>query len=575
MPFANPGCKMRRLKTFLLFVTLLSPLVVRAWVPSGSANILAKPECHDEVLSKQIFTYLSHRSSGEKWQKQEWGTIEKMIQSFMDRCAGELYKGSFSPLVDYIKMESIEYAYKQHRDIREVSFQFPGDGYITRGILALKKSKTPRPLIIFKCGLSCDMGDTAMLYTLMVFFDMGPFNVLMLPSNTGTSFVKENHVFAVGGVAEGLQVTKIAQYITSGHWKYSDRVSRIHLFGMSLGGHAALYASLYADYIQGDTNLFSSVFVGCPVVDFKSSLDQVTSDTWFYKLLRRTVFGNITDLMRMVPWFDRYYHDDPRFNPNQGKLREMLLGGAFDYYNTRTAKASWANAPLANVRFGKEDNFWKWMDYSSQPLPLMKTPVYVWAPENDDVVLFKSNSRKLFESDARLNERHIYKLSTPRGGHCAFPSVYGWATAATVMNSFFIARSPELLKEVQQRKIVLNPKFVNRIRISGNQIRTRLTWEAAVDKDYITLTNDYAVPTCNANPKVSQPCVGRTQVRIRFDELKISKDMIPETKAEAQGLTRTLNSRIRFIDASGKPIPRSGTPAAILFTDYGKLDDLN
>ena len=559
----------------LLGTSILGSHNAGAWAPSGSSNIIAEPDCRDEVLSRRVLSHLSRNTHGEKWARQEWGQIESMIQSYMNRCAPQLYKGAFSNIIDYLEMSTIHYDYKLHREIREVSFNFPGDGYVTRGILALKKSKQPRPLVIFKCGLSCDFGNTSMLYTLMVFFDMGPFNVLMIPSNSSASFIKENKLFAIGGLSEGVQLTKIAQHIRSGDWEFSDRVSRIHLFGMSLGGHAALYGSLYADYVDEDANLFTSVLVGCPVVDFKSSLDHVTSDTWLGKLIRRNTLDNTTQILNFVPWFKPYFARDPRFKPKPHELREMVVGGAFNYYKGRTLRNGWSNAPLQDIRFNAESNFWKWMDYSGAPLPLMKTPVYSWAPENDDVVLYKGNSRKLYESDLRLGERRVYKLATAKGGHCAFPAVFGWATTATILNSFFIARSPELLREMEHKIIPLSPKFASRLRVAAHSTRTRITWEAHAKKDYVTLTHQFRDTTCQASPKNPRPCGADRHLRLRLEELHIANEHIPQNDAEAEALTRTLNARIRFVDANGRPLGSTSTPAAFSFIHYGRLEDLN
>jgi len=542
-----------------------------AWVPTGATNLMARPQCRAEVLAKKIVERFGSRTE-VSFDTRVWTGVETLIQEFFDECSEDLRRSSLSNLIDYTEMSLVSYDLKNHPQVHEVEFLIPEDGFVVKGLLALKKSKEPLPLVIFKCGLGCNLMDPSMLYTMMVFFDMGPFNVLAIPSNSGSDFVNENRTYAVGGLEEGRQLVQISRYIESGSWKYSKYVSRIHLFGMSLGGHASLYGSLYSDYLRPSGEpLFSSVFVGCPVVDFKKSLQDVTSESIVAKLMRRTVLKNITSMLLVVPFFDKYFIGrDTSYSPSQSELREMLVSGAFDYYKRKTDALSWTMPPFEELRFSNEDTLWNWMNFSNEPVKKMRTPVYVWAPKNDDVVLFDSNAKKLFEADAQMPERRVFKLNTDLGGHCAFPSIFGWSVSSVVMNALFIARSPELVRKMKLETLEIpEGKFGWKNVASLRKWRTDLSWIAVENDKFVTLRSSFREVPCRQTSRSPQRCISVNRTRFTYKEIGLDDSDIPKSAVEAHGFSRWLNARLRFIDSRGAPLDKTGKPAAMRWIRFG------
>lgn len=539
-----------------------------AWVPTAALNFQTRQDCRPEVLSQRILKSKNELS---------WEEKEIIVQNFFNRCEEDLKKNQLTNLVDYVEQALIQYETEEHSGIRKVAFSLP-EGHVVKGLLALKKTKEKIPLVIFKCGLSCDIDDPSVIHALIVFFDIGPFHLLVLPSNSGPDFIKTNRVYAVGGIEEGKQIVDIASFIDSGAWEYSNRFSRIHLFGMSLGSHATLYGALYGDYVQRDSNkesLFSSVFAACPVVDFKSSLEHITGESLVAKILRKVQFSHLPELMTWVPFFEKFHSNSNKpFKPSPKEIYEILTEGTIDYYRNKTIRNPWRAQPLDGLKFNDKDTLWNWMDFSKQPVNSLKSPVFVWATENDDVVLFESNSKKLFEADDQLANRKIYKLKTKNGAHCAFPSEFGWGVSSSVMNSLMISKSPELLSSAWTKKVLISQdKIPTRVRANKLRVRTDITFQANVNKNLITLRTQLRNLRCVTGSNrsgIQQSCVTQHTMKFKFEELGLSPSKIPQTKVEAQSLTRWLNSRAVLFESDGSPLSADGNPVGIKWTLYGK-----
>lgn len=311
-----------------------------------------------------------------------------------------------------------------------------------------------------------------------------------------------------------------------------------------------------------------SVFVGCPVVDFKPSFERVTGDSLLSKLIRNTLFKNIVEAMAAVPFFGRYFDpSDKRFKPSQQLLQKMLSEGAVHYYQQRTRKSDWGFAPLADVRFENAEDVWGWMNFSKAPIELLKTPMFVWAPRNDNVVEYRTNTEKLIQADAQNAERKVYALDTRRGGHCAMAAAYGWQTTAAMMNAFFLAQSPEMLSKLR----VYDMKFPSKARMKaagGARKRTHVAWIARENKAKITLRMQIYEMPCRVERGVARVCGGFEEVDFTYAELGLSEAYIPKTKVEAQGTSRWLNASLRFLDVNKQPLGQTQNPAYLRWTRF-------
>ena len=568
--------------SLLLATCLFQPVISEAWIVRGSEDFNVSPHCRPEVLRDEL-AYHFKKSAGlsdSLNNPRVWASLENKLQKYFDLCGDELDGGNVAKIIDYAELELLEYDYRSHPDFRPVTFTLPesstGENLKYRGYLGLKPGGVRRPLVIFQCGLGCDSGDAALRQMAIMFFDMGPFHVLLMPSNSSEHFVKENKIFAVGGLQEGRQLVKIAQLIESGAWPYSKYVSKIHLFGTSLGGHSSYYAAAYADHLPNRRDpLFATVAVGCPVVDLKSSLEHITSSAFIAKLVRKAVLGNVAKVLSFVPFFDPWISGQPEsYKPSQQELREMFVSGTQDFYERRLSSADWALPPFENYGVDRSKQFWTNLDSSTSVIPELSRPIFSWAPKDDDIVLYESNSKVAYRADLPNGpHRKIYKLETEAGGHCAFPSRYGWQASSVVFNSVFESRSPELLSQRRFRKVKIPDHLLpHGARASGRNWRIRSQWIASPGKDYVELRTFFHQKFSRDRNRSTSIHRSREDVSVRVPVklLGLSKRAFLKTDIEAQSFTRWLNSRITLENSSGARIGQTDNPSYFKILEYKK-----
>ena len=99
-----------------------------------------------------------------------------------------------------------------------------------------------------------------------------------LANVSGTDYLKDNGVVAVGGFDEGDQIMQVAEIVKDSNAKLSQYISDIHVLGFSLGGNGALFSSLYNSF--SEDRPISSVAAICPVVNLQPTMESVFSKSF-------------------------------------------------------------------------------------------------------------------------------------------------------------------------------------------------------------------------------------------------------------------------------------------------------
>jgi hypothetical protein len=517
------------------------------WVPSGAPKRLEDRNCEPERLQNLLY---SKRSSTR--------AQASALREFFQTCHRSLRHEMPSGPKAVISMTQTEYRYCEHPNMRKVILKL-ANGDIVRGILALKPGKTPRPLIIAKCGVICNAGDSAMRFLLMHLFDEAPFNLLVLSNNTGADYVRDNRYFIPGGLREGQHFILAAQLMRSG--VLGKRISSVHAVGVSLGAHAALYGA-YMSQFQGTRQpVLASALAACPVVDLRSSITDLFQ--WSIKgTIAQVLFGNA---------IDKVLETNPELNPLFGWWwaprtdRPRLIAEASARY-LGSLKRGWNLAPFENLKIKTYEDFWT----QNQALTLAQkpflTPTLALAADDDEVVNPDDNTGKLAKTA-------LAATTIPAGDHCAFGQMYGWRISSALYRGFFLSQSPDLLKN---RKSYLVSIPLDILQSAGNHSNdltlelhgvTRYDFTPGVEAikvihQYFSSHNDFGCTRENTRFAPAY-CYREVSFDLPFSRLPSRPwwAHAPRNASEAESLTRWANINLKAVDHNGVLVDDTGNLA--------------
>ncbi len=526
------------------------------WVPSGAPQRLEDRNCEPERLQNLLY---AKRSSTR--------AQASSLREFFQNCDRSLRYEMPSGPKAVISMTQTEYRYCEHPNMRKIIVKLP-NGDIVRGILALKPGNTPRPLIIAKCGVMCNVGDAAMRFLLMHLFDEAPFNLLVLSNNTGADYVRDNRYFVPGGLKEGQHFILAAQMMRAS--VISKRISSVHAIGVSLGAHSALYGAYLSQFQPGATRqpvrqtVLASVLAACPVVDLRSSITDLFQ--WSIKgTIAQILFNNSIDKVletnpELQPLFSWWWA--PRTD------RPRLIAEASARYLGQQ-KRGWNLPPFDNLEIENADDFWALnQDVTWAQKPFL-TPTLALAADDDQVVNPYANT-------GQLAKTALAATTIPAGDHCAFSQMYGWRTSSALYRGFFLSQSPDLLK----RRKPLSVSIPLDVLETASQHTNNLTLELHGVTRFSFTPGVEAIKVIHQYFSARHD-LGCTQQNTRFAPLHCYREVsfnlpfsrvpnrpwwahAPLTVPEAEALTRWANVNLKAVDQNGVLVDDTGNLATQL-----------
>ena len=520
-----------------------------SWAPTGAFVDHPLPqECTAEALDAQLFaagadTYQWSRAAGD----------------FFSKCEDTLSLGHRSDNLVLLDMESMQYQMQIHPHIREAHLTLD-DGTKIHGFLALKPNRKPRPLIIVKCGLFCDsQPDWFFKFLTMHLFDESPFHLLILESITSPSFARHNQRLGVGGIEEGRHVVEVAKLLQT-QTALAPFISSVHTISPSLGGHAALYASLYNTHhpLPNGRPALSSAMALCPVVNLENSFADLFTglkrDFLFTRMIRSvlgTVFHHVDGLSR------RY---QPSVKLSEEQLQDLLIEANLDFYRSVSPDFFWY--PFAGPAQSRDD-LWERNDFVRQLPHFGQTPTLVVAAQDDWVVRSEHNSDLLEQSGAVGPGSPINMLKLSYGSHCAFSVSYGWPQIGTLLRNYILSHSRTFAQQGVWRR---TPLQLERPLLRSGEKHMQQFWQIDQGRDHFTLNmkiwqpQDPMIPSDLANSCRNESrrfysgnsCFRYQQAKVPL--ALISKNLRPpQNTAEAQSLTRWANVRLKLMTQTGRP----------------------
>jgi predicted alpha/beta-fold hydrolase len=508
-------------------------------VPDGGSLKPISPDCEPRRLEEKIFR--------EAKSPQE---VFKLYNSYFYNCAQELSDNSAKGLIGLANFSLHKYEFFKHPNVKRVLIELD-DGTVIPSILAMKDDDRPRPFIVVQCGVFCSAEESASTKNyLMSLFDESPFNIVILSNRTGFDFISTNHIFSMGGHAEGLVGLKVGKWLREKS-ELRDRISSLHYMGISLGGNAAIMQSIYNEIeIQAlGQRVFNSIASICPVLDLEATLRELVSSPVVGDIM---YFYTRDEILKAQP----YLKDIP----------DLITKSTFPGKSDLADKlGEWASESLTRrgLATAKED-FWKqnsFFNYNRNT----STPLLVWASKDDIIVHNKPNTGRLaIELNAKLHP-NLGLINLPYGSHCGFSSVYGDAITATVLRSFVLFNSPEYKEKYLRKKKAIALKTP---KIGFSEQHLQQVWKFKANKDKAKLTykvfspsKDFSQCSSASALKGSPECTTEYSYDIPITSLTDIGAYIPESDVQAEALTREFNSRVELW-TSKLPINGSRNPAS-------------
>lgn len=504
-------------------------------IPDGLNTKDISPSCdpkyfEDTVLSKK-------RSSAEYF---------KLAKDYFVRCESELSQKSPKGVLALVKYSMFKYPFLQHPQVKEFTMTL-SNGIKLPAIMALKNDPRPRPLVVVKCGTFCSASESpSMKAYLMSLFDQSPFNVVLLASQTGLDYMELNHIVSLGGYSEGYEALLAGQWLKE-QWAYKDRISSMHLMGISLGGNAAIFGATYNDmYPQADgSKVFNSVAAICPVVSLKPTLESL-----YGSLIVGPVFANLTkqqfvDARKGLNVADLL--EDSRLPKKKSEMVDFIGNLA----STSLQRRGIASTPDS---FFKSNNFWNWK-------PRVATPMLVWAAKNDIVVNNKLNAYVMENDDYYEKSPYVGVLNIAYGSHCGFQGAYGPLATSAVLRTFVMTHSPEFLPTYYQ---TVTPWSYGFKKMYGVEEHVGQAFEFKSGSSDVKVSFrifNWSGSKCyEAGPwSGTDECVTTKSYAVPVSSLKSLGARVPRSAIEAQAITREFNTKVEFRTKDYQPL--NGTNA--------------
>ncbi|MEN0058197.1 MAG: hypothetical protein AAGB31_05135 [Bdellovibrio sp.] len=397
-----------------LFETVLS------WSPQATPHTLSR-ECSSEVWQQRIQDSRIRRSPSLQ------GAV---VQKYIQDCQGELRTGPVGSWSNLLKMMTMKYSPQKHPFLSHVLFDLPGNIKL-KGLLALKGDMKRRPLVILRLGIFSNVEDFKPERAwLMMLFEQMPFNVLVLENMSSSDFITNNSQFSFGGYDEGIQNILISRLLTHPDEPLSRIVDTVHLFGVSLGGHGVLFASLLNKYNSAinERSFIRSYTALCPVIDLQKTMQNLTRGGVGSAVVDLWSRQRLAGLEEKVPSVSTY----ERFSFLSHAIEEIA----------RTYRGGLSYNSTVHLPPFMEDgsDFWRLNDFWSF-YKNVEQPVFIYSTPKDPAVPYALNSQRLQNKEIKIESKNIRVIEVPEGVHCTLPVPYDWNAMASIFEATILSHS--------------------------------------------------------------------------------------------------------------------------------------
>ncbi|MBX2986635.1 MAG: hypothetical protein KF802_01950 [Bdellovibrionaceae bacterium] len=555
------------MKNFVLIAALLGPGVAAAALPwiSSAPTASLKSEAVSSQWNWQPSGYESTPISAEcHWTRMEkvlWAggsedALAGRLEKWFSRCGPELSKDRRPSPLNLLQFINVNHSLKQAPYLQRVTFGL-SDGRILRGLAAFKPGNRPRPLVIAMCGVFCRIENGPSLRAFyMQLFEESPFHLIMLGNPTGADFSIDNGSVAMGGFDGGAMILDVVKKVRAS--SLNQKITSIHVTGVSLGSHSVLYASLYDSFAANGFPTVSSFTAVCPVVDLQASVERGMTGALrgsYYRSQTRVFLEQVT---RHIPILSALAPSLQASGNNP--LRILFNEGVVSYYNGFNGRAPWDLQPLQGRRINssqdlKEINrFQNWARFVRRPTLALYT-------HDDEFVVPTVNSTRLVRSLGAVPNRQLGVTGVAHGNHCAMAASYGWRNYTALLRGHILAHTAERASYLRLSATI---PFVARpgdfplgsqgrvvaygweLQAGSAQVRLRLRAFQPIARECQRRENDLNLtpPDCSPEFSASYPVSMFSAAGLR----------VPNSSFEANTMSRWLNANSWILGPNGEEI---------------------
>lgn len=514
-------------------------------IPDGTNPHTISPACdphrlEDAALSKKLTT----------------AQYYKVVQNYFAKCQAEL--SSKTGIGALIEFSRFQYLFFQNPQVKKFPVKLD-DGTIVPAILALKQDPRPRPLVVIRCGVFCSaVQSTAVMSYMIHMFDQAPFNVLFLANQTGMDYIYANKKVTLGGWSEGYESLMVGKWMQE-KWELRDRISSVHLMGISLGGNAAVFGASFNDkyLLNSGKKIFNSVTAICPVISLKPTLDKLYSSQLVGRIFATNTRDHFAEARQYIKDVPDMITDD--LIPEKRDELPNFIGGLASASLQRRGIASTTSS------FFRSNNFWNVTEE-------VKTPLLVWASKDDSIVNNAINAQVMADHDVYEKSSNVSVLNLKYGNHCGFSAAYGFQASAAVLRTFVLNHSPEFVDSYAPQNQLAWKFGSPHLNASYQHVEQSFHFSSKSDQVKVNFKvfNSRGGSDCSKDKPWDAPlhCMADMEYTVPVESLKAMGARVPRTAVEAQALTREFNTKVEF-RTGGKPL--NGTRSSDIVATWRPL----
>jgi|GEM_PF-6944841 len=487
-----------------------------------SSLIFKKQNCHSINLQNSLIDSVNFSES--------FDNFKLYCENYFPK------KSKFQIVKGLYKDAALFYRWKQSQNIHKINFELDS-GIKLSGIFAKKNNSLNNPLVVVIPGVCSNFEGPSAVLPLMHLFDEGPFNVLVLNSMSSVDFQVENNAMVFGGFEEGHHLFELISILKSADFKKKNKISEVHLYGHSLGGQAALYASTLSKNNLPNSSGYDSIVSACPPVNLKSALHRALVNIKVRMFMNSKFSGSFKFLQSQFPTLiNRYLFENVL--PKGLKILDFTAKSSIKFYSQNLTDKNF-RPPFEDVKIKDEESFWNTNDYANY-IDENISPTTVLYSNSDILIDSKIHSESLKALAYNKKIKNMNFVNLPNVGHCTIDQGLNWDNSGALIRGLFINKSPSLKNRM--KRVDIDAKSLKiKINLNKGELITNFFWKSLPGTRTLELIIQKIITNENQDDYEFEE-----QYQFSLEDLQLFSFETPNNYYQAQTLERWLHANIVF-----------------------------